>query len=143
VSLPNLVEEAEMWEWAGVSLGEEETYKLQKALKKLAVMSGASALRFWGKVYGSEQDYLVVEGDLLKSEEALQDPTQEPRGTGCNRFVYWVTHNVLADWVQLPDTTPAHLNAARLIKHLFTGNLSAAVDSNPFFPGKERHYLRA
>ena len=74
VSLPNLLEEAEMFEWAGVSFGEEETYKLQKALKKLAVLSGASSLRFWGKVYGSERDYFVVEGDLLKSEEGARDP---------------------------------------------------------------------
>jgi len=68
------MEESQMFEWAGVSFGEEETYKLQKSLKKLAVMSGASALRFWGKVYGSEKDYLVVEGDLLKNEEAARDP---------------------------------------------------------------------
>jgi radial spoke head protein 4A len=26
---------------------------------------------------------------------------------------------------------------------LFTGNLNAEVDTNPTFPGKERHYLRA
>ena len=38
---------------------------------------------------------------------------------------------------------PAHINAARQIKHVFTGNLNAQIDSNPLFPGKERHYLRA
>jgi len=31
--MPNIQEEAEMLEWAGVSFGEEETYKLQKSLK--------------------------------------------------------------------------------------------------------------
>jgi radial spoke head protein 4A len=30
-----------------------------------------------------------------------------------------------------------------MIKHIFTGNLNAAIDSNPPFPGKERHFLRA
>jgi radial spoke head protein 4A len=30
-----------------------------------------------------------------------------------------------------------------LIKHIFTGNLNATIDSNPTFPGKERHFLRA
>jgi len=73
IVLPNLSEEADMFEWAGVSFGEEETFKLQKSLKKLAVMSGASSLRFWGKVYGSEKDYYVVEGDLLKSEEPARN----------------------------------------------------------------------
>jgi radial spoke head protein 4A len=30
-----------------------------------------------------------------------------------------------------------------MIKHVFTGNLNATIDSNPPFPGKERHLLRA
>lgn len=120
-----------MFEWAGISFGEEETYKLQKSLKKLAVMSGATALRFWGKVYGSQKDYYVVEGDLSKKEEPSRDAQQEVRGEGANRHVYWVTDNVLHDWIQLPDTTPAQIAAARQIKHVFTGDLAAAIDSNP------------
>ena len=31
--IPNVVEEARMFEWAGVSFGEEETFKLSKAVK--------------------------------------------------------------------------------------------------------------
>lgn len=54
-----------------------------------------------------------------------------------------MTDNLLEDWIQLPDTTPAHINAARLIKHIFTGNLNTTLDTNPPFPGKERHFLRA
>jgi hypothetical protein len=30
-----------------------------------------------------------------------------------------------------------------MIKHVLTGNLNATIDSNPPFPGKERHLLRA
>jgi hypothetical protein len=30
-----------------------------------------------------------------------------------------------------------------MIKHICTGNLNAPIDSNPPFPGKERHFLRA
>ena len=33
--------------------------------------------------------------------------------------------------------------AARQIKHTFTGDLNASIKSNPPFPGKERHFLRA
>lgn len=47
------------------------------------------------------------------------------------------------DWIQLPDVKPEHIVAARKIKHAFTGDLNASFDSNPSFPGKERHYLRA
>lgn len=30
-----------------------------------------------------------------------------------------------------------------MIKYIFTGNLNASINSNPPFPGKERHLLRA
>lgn len=29
------------------------------------------------------------------------------------------------------------------MKHVMTGDLNASIDSNPPFPGKERHFLRA
>ena len=76
-------------------------------------MSGATELRFWGKILGTDKDYFVVEGELNRSEEQPSDYSQEPRGEGCNRYVYWVTSNFLADWIQLPDVLPAHITAAR------------------------------
>jgi hypothetical protein len=54
-----------------------------------------------------------------------------------------VADHILQDWVQLPDAKPEHLKGARLIKYLFTGELNAEIQSNPPFPGKERHLLRA
>jgi len=33
--------------------------------------------------------------------------------------------------------------AARQLKILFTGDLEKDIISNPFFHGKEKHYLRA
>ena len=67
----------------------------------------------------------------------------EARGKGVNETVFWVTHNLLGDWIQLPDCRPEHIIQARKIKHMFTGNLNAEVDTNPPFNGKERHLLRA
>mmetsp|Transcript_5178 Transcript_5178/g.6630 ORF Transcript_5178/g.6630 Transcript_5178/m.6630 type:complete len:133 (+) Transcript_5178:158-556(+) len=52
-AIPNFFDEADMLEWAGISFGEEETYKLQKSIKRLAIMSGADSLRFFGKIYGT------------------------------------------------------------------------------------------
>jgi radial spoke head protein 4A len=141
--IPNVQEEARIFEWAGVSFGEEETFKLQKALKRLAILSGASRLRFWGKIFGIQRDYWVIEGVLDAAEEAPSHWSHERRGDGVNKLVYWVNDNLLEDWVQLPDATPAHIKAARQIKHVCTGNLNASIDSNPPFPGKERHFLRA
>lgn len=51
--IPDIVEESRLFEWAGLSFGEDEVYKLSKSLRRLAILSGASRLRFWGKIYGS------------------------------------------------------------------------------------------
>jgi len=67
--IPNFDEEAEMLEWAGVSFGEEDTYKLGKSIKRLAVMSGADRVRFVAKMYGTNCDYWVCCGVLSGAEE--------------------------------------------------------------------------
>ena len=43
----------------------------------------------------------------------------------------------------MPDCKPNQVVAARQIKHIMTGDLNAEIQSNPTFPGKERHFLRA
>lgn len=85
----------------------------------------------------------MVEGIIEAPEEERVEATMEKRGEGVNKFVYWVTDNLLEDWVQLPDVKPSQVQVAKMIKHVFTGNLNTPLDSNPPFPGKERHYLRA
>lgn len=106
-------------------------------------MSGASRVCFAGKIYGTQKDYWIAQGSLYEPAESNQDKDIEPRGSGCNQIVYWVTDNLLSDWIQLPDVRPCHIIAARQIKHIMTGDLNAEVNSNPIFPGKERHFLRA
>ena len=46
-------EEMSMLEWAGVSFGKAENYRLFKSMKRHASLSGATMLRFWGKFYCS------------------------------------------------------------------------------------------
>ena len=55
-NVPDLMADAKVFEWAGVGFGEYETYRLMKSLKKLATTSGAGNVRFFGKIYGTEQD---------------------------------------------------------------------------------------
>jgi radial spoke head protein 4A len=97
--IPNFDEEAEMLEWAGISFGEENTLKLAKSIKRLAIMSGADSLRFCGKIFGIKSDYWLACGRLNQAEEDLKDKTVEPRGQGVNSVVYWVTDNLLNDWI--------------------------------------------
>lgn len=67
----------------------------------------------------------------------------EPRGSGVNTYVYWVSDSSLGEWTQLPDLDPKDISAARSIKVLFSGDLERKIITNPFFFGQEKHYLRA
>lgn len=68
-------------------------------MKKLAVLSGASSLKFFGKIYGTKMDYWVAQGKLPFEEEVPTDAVQEKRQEGVNSVVYWVTDDLLGDWV--------------------------------------------
>lgn len=144
----DLMVDARVFAWAGIGFGEMETYRLQKSLKKLATDSGATNLRFFGKIRGTQQDYYIVEATLDGGEEEAEEGGEaennaEPKGTGVNKYTYYVTHNSLSAWVKLPDLNPQDLQSARQIKVLLTGDLERPIYSNPFFFGKEKHYLRA
>ena len=88
------------------------------------MMSGASSLRFWGKIYGKQKDYWILEGILDHQEQENVEKNIEKRGEGVNKHVYWVTDNILNDWVQLPDCNPDWVLIARQIKYIFSGNLN-------------------
>jgi hypothetical protein len=66
----------------------------------------------------------------------------EPRGTGINKNVYYVTSDLTTDWIELGDVRPVHLKAAREIRYVFTGDLDTKIVTNPHFPGLEKDYLR-
>ncbi|KAL5020623.1 hypothetical protein ScPMuIL_002295 [Solemya velum] len=68
---------------------------------------------------------------------------EEPLGTGLNRKIYFVCSQLGQAWCKLPPVTPAQIEVARNIRHLFTGRLDTVVVSYPPFPGTERNYLRA
>eukprot|EP00672_Neobodo_designis_P018527 CAMPEP_0174839140 /NCGR_PEP_ID=MMETSP1114-20130205/7856_1 /TAXON_ID=312471 /ORGANISM="Neobodo designis, Strain CCAP 1951/1" /LENGTH=549 /DNA_ID=CAMNT_0016073261 /DNA_START=54 /DNA_END=1703 /DNA_ORIENTATION=+ len=80
--------------------------------------------------------------NTYRAKEAARVLAEDAKGA--NEFTYYVaTSDDLTAWVRLPDVLPQHIVAARDICKLFTGNLTAAVDTLPAFPGCEKHYLRA
>ena len=142
----DLMREARIFQWAGISFGEQETYRLQKSLKKLSEKLSATAMRFFGKIHGTEKDYYVVEATVPEGEDdggGDLAPDVEPKGTGVNIYSYYVAHDSLSDWIKLPDLTPTDIAASRQVKVLFTGNLDRQIYTNPYFFGQEKHYLRA
>lgn len=146
--IPNFMEEAEIYEWAGCGFGESESYQIMCSLRKLGAeldAEGCRKLRFWGKMLGTGADYYVAEGQMDAAGEADEnDPDFEPAGTGANMFTYWVTTDLTAPtWTKLPNIYPKHIIAARNIKKMLTGDLKAKVITHPHFPGDEMVLLRA
>jgi len=93
--VPDLLCDAQMYQWAGIGFGKQELYRLQKSMKKLAADSGATKLRFFGKITGKENDYFVAEAELEGGDEddGEEKPADfEPKGTGINKFTYFVSH---------------------------------------------------
>lgn len=97
--LPNIVDEMKMLEWAGINFGQDNVYILQKSLKRLATLSGASSVRFFGKIFGTQRDYWIAQGTIVGEEEKSKNPMIEKRGQGANTHVFWVTENLLKDWI--------------------------------------------
>lgn len=144
VKFPDLMDEFNLLEWAGVSIGKGELYKLYLSIKKLSEgLSGdVERLRFFGRISTRTKPYYIVEGISPEEEEGIEDTKQEGKA-GANKYAFWVTQNVEAGgWVKLPNVTMAQVVAARKLKRYLTGNLDADVPSYPPFPGKERHLLR-
>lgn len=149
----NFLEDSAMFEWAGVGFGRQESYHIAMSLRKLATETpGIDSLRLWGKVLGTEGDYYIAEGTLAMPPGQLpQEPAWpgtpdfevEPSGEGANTCIYWVKSGGFEPWVRLPNARAGHIVASRSIKRLMTGNLSAPVESTPWFPGSERHLLRS
>mmetsp|Transcript_27338 Transcript_27338/g.20475 ORF Transcript_27338/g.20475 Transcript_27338/m.20475 type:complete len:208 (-) Transcript_27338:700-1323(-) len=67
--VPNLLQDSQLFEWAGIGFGEKEIYRIMLGLKKLVADSGAANVRFFGKIYSTEKDYYVAEGVLEGDEE--------------------------------------------------------------------------
>jgi radial spoke head protein 4A len=85
----------------------------------------------------------VAEGVTSHLYQDIMDSNVEPKGEGVNTYTYYVTHDVLLDWFELPLVTPEQIIKAREIKHIFTGDLNAELDTYPPYPGKEKHFLKS
>ena len=59
--LPNLQELNFYFEQAGIGLGREETFRVWLSLKSLIDKYPLESIRFWGKIFGIEQNYYIAE----------------------------------------------------------------------------------
>jgi radial spoke head protein 4A len=112
--------DATLWEWAGIGFGQQEVYLLQKSLQRLAKEQSASYVRFFGKVRGVKSDYYIAETTVEGGDDEagdddtaptneIKDPDAEDRGTGVNKFTYFVTKDPFSPWTKLPNLIPRHI----------------------------------
>jgi len=93
--VPDLINDAKIFQWAGVGFGDNETLLLMKSLKQLANTSGAGNIRLWGKIHGTEKDYYIAEGTSEGNQLEEAPENFEARGSGVNKFVYWASNSPL------------------------------------------------
>jgi len=102
----------EMLQWAGIDIGDENAYLLQKSLCELSrKLTAAKEVRLFGKICCTEKDYWVVEvnGDIGELAGEIKEGSGfEERGKqlSTNNFNYWVTSSPFDEWTVLPDCNP-------------------------------------
>ena len=148
----NLIEDFYAFETVGIALPKEEISKLQIAMYNLKSQKKLNYVRFFGKILGTSSNYYIFESNYYFEEKVEEDDVHESGGKpGINRFTYWVLSPMsksegnsvgFTSFEKLPDANPSHINAARNINTLFTGNLKSSISSYPEFPGLEASYLR-
>ena len=128
----------------GINFSKKELILLNKSLTKLATTLTNGNITFFGKIFGSEKDYYIVEATEIEPPENFNydNDMEKRKEDGVNKNVFYVTNNLSEKWVELPDVKPSQIKASRLIKYTFTGNLDNPIYSNPTFIGTEKYYLR-
>ena len=71
--LPNLMQMSFYFEQAGVGLNREEIVRIWLALKTLTDSKPLQHVRFWGKIFGTEQNYIVAEVEYREGEEEEEE----------------------------------------------------------------------
>lgn len=62
------MEQCFYFEQAGVGLCREEMIRIWLAMKTLTENYPTERCRFWGKIFGIQQNYIVVEADFREGE---------------------------------------------------------------------------
>jgi len=67
--IPDIMSLSNLFEWAGLSLGKEETFLINASMQKLMNDKGLKSMRFWGKIYGTKKNYYIVEADQKDEDD--------------------------------------------------------------------------
>ena len=71
--LPNLMELCFFFEQAAIGMNREEMIRVWLALKNLVDNHPLQHVRFWGKVFGREQNYYIAEVEYREGDEEEEE----------------------------------------------------------------------
>lgn len=71
--LPNLGELNFFFEQSGVGIGREETFRVWLALKQLVEKYPLDSIRFWGKIFGIEENYYIAEVKFQEGKDEEEE----------------------------------------------------------------------
>ncbi|XP_071500159.1 radial spoke head protein 4 homolog A-like [Diadema antillarum] len=75
--LPNLPELMYYFDQAGVGVSREEMMRIYLALKQLVDNYPLQSCRYWGKIFGTEKNYIVAEVEYREGEEEEEEEEEE------------------------------------------------------------------
>lgn len=75
--------------------------------------------------------------------QAIDEPEDDEYTYELNSKVYYVCNDLFDEWTELPLISGREIQISKHIVKYFTGDLEAEVSRSPWFPGRERNYLRA
>lgn len=87
IPFPNLLDIGKQFEQAGLGLNRTELYRIYLALKQLSQTHEPklASVRFWGKVFGTEADYIIAETEFPEGEgEEPEEEANAPEGDAPN-----------------------------------------------------------
>jgi len=77
IPLPNLMELAFYFEQAGIGLGRSEIYEIFLHLKTLVFNYPLNSVRFWGKIFGINANYIIAEVEFNEGEGEEEEEVEE------------------------------------------------------------------
>ncbi|XP_031572967.1 radial spoke head protein 4 homolog A-like [Actinia tenebrosa] len=80
--LPDLMNLEFYFEQAGIGLSREEMFRVFLALKQLVFTKPLQSVRFWGKIFGIENNYYIAEVEYREGEEEEEEEEEEGEGEG-------------------------------------------------------------
>jgi hypothetical protein len=75
--LPNMLEHSYYFEQASVGLASHEYARISLAIKQLIEKYQLKAVRFWGKIFGTQKNYYIVEAKFQEEIDEIDDEKSE------------------------------------------------------------------